>query len=49
MDQTVPYSSKAPPYYSSTPMRNKNILNVGLHEFPEFSTQMALGGMSGGH
>jgi hypothetical protein len=45
----MPYSSQAPPYYSSTPIGNENVLNVGLHEFPEFSTQMALGGMSGGH
>jgi hypothetical protein len=30
-------------------MRNENILNVELREFPEFSTQMTLGSMSGGH
>jgi hypothetical protein len=30
-------------------MGNENVLNVGLHEFHEFSTQMALGSMSGGH
>ena len=29
-------------------MGNENVLNVGLDEFPEFSTQMALGAMSGG-
>ena len=45
----MPYSSQASPYYSSTPMGNENVLNVGLDEFPEFSTQMALGGMIGGH
>ncbi|ONK61534.1 uncharacterized protein A4U43_C08F30960 [Asparagus officinalis] len=45
----MPYSSQAPPYYSSTPMGNENVQNVGANEFPEFSTQMALGGMSGGH
>jgi len=39
----MPYSSEAPPYYSSTPMGNQNVPNVGLDEFPEFSTQMALG------
>ncbi|CAI8585514.1 unnamed protein product [Vicia faba] len=43
------YSSQAPPYYSSTPMRNENVPNVGLDKFPDFSTQAALGGMSGGH
>ncbi|CAI8601014.1 unnamed protein product [Vicia faba] len=43
------YSSQAPPYYSSTPMENENIPNVGLDEIPDFSTQTALGGMSGGH
>ncbi|CAI8591647.1 unnamed protein product [Vicia faba] len=43
------YSSQAPPYYSSTPMGNENFPNVVLDEFPDFSTQMALGGMSGGH
>ncbi|XP_057443951.1 uncharacterized protein LOC130736122 [Lotus japonicus] len=37
------YSSQAPPYYSSTPMGNENVPNVGLDEFPEFSTQMGLG------
>jgi len=30
-------------------MSNENDLNVGCDEFPEFSTQMALGGMIGGH
>ncbi|CAI8619665.1 unnamed protein product [Vicia faba] len=43
------YSSQAPPYYSSTPMGNENVPNVGLDEFLDFSTQTALGGMSGGH
>ena len=43
------YSSQAPPYYSSTPMENKNVSNVGLDEFPDFSTQTTLGDMSGGH
>ncbi|XP_058783410.1 uncharacterized protein LOC131658093 [Vicia villosa] len=43
------YSSQAPPYYSSTPKENENVPNVRLDEFPEFSTQTALGGMSGGH
>jgi len=26
----MPYSSQAPPYYSSTPMENENVPNVGL-------------------
>lgn len=30
-------------------MGNENGSNIGLDEFPEFSTQMTLGGMSGGH
>jgi hypothetical protein len=42
---TMPYSSQAPPYYPSTPMGNENVLNVVLHEFPEFSTQITLGSM----
>ncbi|XP_020272553.1 uncharacterized protein LOC109847733 [Asparagus officinalis] len=45
----MPYSSQAPPYYSFTPMGNENVQNVGANEFTEFSTQMVLGGMSGGH
>ncbi|KAK2436024.1 hypothetical protein QL285_021040 [Trifolium repens] len=36
------YSSQAPPYYPSTPTGNEKNLNVGLHECPEFSTQMTL-------
>ncbi|CAI8591430.1 unnamed protein product [Vicia faba] len=43
------YSSQAPPYYSSTPMGNENVPNIGLDEFPDFSTQTTLGGMSGGY
>ncbi|CAI8602058.1 unnamed protein product [Vicia faba] len=43
------YSSQAPHYYSSTPMGNENVPNVGLDEFLDFSTQTALGGISGGH
>ena len=43
------YSSQAPPNYSSTPMGNENVPNVGLDEFPDFSTQTALGGMNGDH
>jgi len=39
------YSPQAHSYYSSIPMGNENVMNVGLDEFPEFSTQMALGGM----
>jgi hypothetical protein len=46
---TMPYSSQASLYYSSTPTGNENVLNVGPREFPEFSSQMALGGMSSGH
>ncbi|KAG7578909.1 Harbinger transposase-derived protein [Arabidopsis thaliana x Arabidopsis arenosa] len=42
------YSSQAPSY-SSTPMGNETNTNVRATEFPEFSTQMALGGMSGVH
>jgi hypothetical protein len=45
----MPYSSQTPPYNSSTPMGNENVLNVGLDEFSEFSTQMALGGMICGY
>lgn len=30
-------------------MKNENALTVGLDEFPEFFTQMVLGGMSDGH
>ncbi|XP_058783304.1 glutathione S-transferase T3-like [Vicia villosa] len=41
----MPYSSQTPPDYSSTPMRNENISNVGVDEFPEFSTQMDIGAM----
>ncbi|KAL9858842.1 hypothetical protein AtNW77_Chr1g0040961 [Arabidopsis thaliana] len=41
-------SSQAPSY-SSTPMGNETNTNVGATEFPEFSTQMALGVMSGVH
>ncbi|XP_058748763.1 uncharacterized protein LOC131621735 [Vicia villosa] len=44
----MPYSSQTPPDYSSTPMRNENISNVGVDEFPEFSTQMDIGAMRGG-
>ncbi|CAI8602047.1 unnamed protein product [Vicia faba] len=43
------YSSQAPPYYSSTPIENENVPNVGLDEFSDFSTEIALGGMNGGH
>ncbi|CAI8594017.1 unnamed protein product [Vicia faba] len=43
------YSSQTPPYYSSTPMGNENVPNVGLDEFLDFSTQTTLGGMSGDH
>ncbi|CAI8616806.1 unnamed protein product [Vicia faba] len=43
------YSSQKPPYYSFTPMENENVSNVGLDEFPDFSIQTALGGMSDGH
>ncbi|XP_013585405.1 PREDICTED: uncharacterized protein LOC106294396 [Brassica oleracea var. oleracea] len=35
------------PSYSSTPHGNEVVPNVGATEFPEFSKQMALGGMSG--
>ncbi|CAH8278669.1 unnamed protein product [Arabidopsis lyrata] len=42
------YSSQAPSY-SSAPMGNETNTSVGTTEFPEFSTQMALGGMSGVH
>ncbi|RID65614.1 hypothetical protein BRARA_D00798 [Brassica rapa] len=40
------YSSQ-PPTYSSTPKDKKIASNVGATEFPEFSTQMTLGGISG--
>lgn len=40
-----PYYGGMMPYSSQVPL----VPNVGLDEFPEFSTQMALGGMSGGH
>ncbi|CAE5980660.1 unnamed protein product [Arabidopsis arenosa] len=42
------YSSQAPSY-SSAPMGNETNTSVGATEFPEFSTQMALGGMSNVH
>ncbi|XP_048600146.1 glutathione S-transferase T3-like [Brassica napus] len=40
------YSSQ-PPTYSSTPTDKEIASNVGATEFPEFSTQMTLGGISG--
>ena len=39
------YSSQ-PPAYSSTPTDNEIAQNVGATEFPEFSTQVTLGGVS---
>lgn len=30
-------------------MENENVMNFGLDEFPDFSTQIAFGGMIGGH
>ncbi|CAH8262327.1 unnamed protein product [Arabidopsis lyrata] len=42
------YSSQAP-CYSSAPMGNETNTSVGAIEIPEFSTQMALGGMSSVH
>ncbi|KAG7588842.1 hypothetical protein ISN44_As07g011660, partial [Arabidopsis suecica] len=40
------YPSQAPSY-SSTPMNNEVVSNVGATEYSEFSTQMAFGGMNG--
>ena len=40
------YSSQSPTY-SSTPTDKEIASNVGATEFPEFSTQITLGGVSG--
>ncbi|EFH62231.1 hypothetical protein ARALYDRAFT_899778 [Arabidopsis lyrata subsp. lyrata] len=42
------YPSQIPPY-SSAPTGNETNSNVGATDFPEFSTQMALGGISSIH
>ncbi|CAH8278701.1 unnamed protein product [Arabidopsis lyrata] len=42
------YPSQAPSY-SSAPTGNETDSNVAATDFPEFSTQMALGGISGIH
>jgi len=42
------YPSQAPPYFP-TPTCNETDSNLGATDFPEFSTQMALGGISNIH
>ncbi|KAL9681070.1 hypothetical protein QQ045_012851 [Rhodiola kirilowii] len=40
------YSSQAPHFCSSTPLGNVPVPNVGAVEFPDFSTQISVGGIS---
>ena len=42
----MPFPTQTPSH-SPTMMDNENVLNVGACEFPEFSTQMTLGGTGG--
>ena len=43
----MPYPSQGTPPNIYMPMGNENVPNVGTGAFPEFSTQMTLGGMTG--
>jgi hypothetical protein len=40
------YPSQTPPFNGYMPMGNENFPSVGAPEFPEFSTQITLGGMT---
>ncbi|KEH17577.1 hypothetical protein MTR_0007s0250 [Medicago truncatula] len=41
------YPSQTPPFNAYMPMGNKNVPSIGAPEFPQFSTQITLGGMTG--